>query len=159
MCVCVCGIYMCVCVCVCVSCSVISNSFRLHGLEPTGFLCPWDSPGKNTGVGSHGFFLQVIFPIQRSNPRLLHCRQILYSLSHLGNPCLYTFAFCCCSVAKSCPTFAAPWTAAWQASLSLTIYCSLPKFMSTESAIPSNHLILLLPPSPTCLHNVPFGFA
>ena len=38
-------------------------------------------PGKNTGVGSHSL-LQVIFPTQRWNLGLLHCRQILYSLSH-----------------------------------------------------------------------------
>ena len=25
----------------------------LHGLQPTRLLCPWDSPGKNTGMGSH----------------------------------------------------------------------------------------------------------
>ena len=34
-------------------------------------LCPWDSPGKNTGVGCH-FLLQGIFPAQGSNPSLLH---------------------------------------------------------------------------------------
>ena len=34
---------------------------------PTRFLCPWDSPGKNTGVGCH-FLLQGIFPIQGSKP-------------------------------------------------------------------------------------------
>ena len=39
----------------------------------------------NTGVGCHAF-LQGIFPIQESNPALLHCRQILYHLSHQGNP-------------------------------------------------------------------------
>jgi len=50
-------------------------------MEPTRLLCPWDSPGKNTGVGSHSL-LQGIFPTQRSNPGLLHCRQILYHLSH-----------------------------------------------------------------------------
>ena len=33
--------------------SVMSNSLRPHGLQPTRFLCPWDSPGKNTGVGCH----------------------------------------------------------------------------------------------------------
>ena len=47
--------------------------------------------------------------------------------------------------------FATPWTAAGQASLSLTISWSLPKFMSIESVMPSNHLIichlLLLPAS------------
>ena len=47
--------------------------------------------------------------------------------------------------------FATPWTAAHQASLSITNSWSLLKLMSTESVIPSNHLILcrplLLPPS------------
>ena len=37
-------------------------------------LCPWDSPGKNTGVGCH-FLLQGIFPTQGSNLGLLHCRR------------------------------------------------------------------------------------
>ena len=41
--------------------------------------------------------------------------------------------------------FATPWTAALQASLSLTISWSLPKFMSIESVMPSNHLILCHP--------------
>ena len=44
-----------------------------------------DSPGKNTGVGCH-FLLQEIFPKQGLNPVLTHCRQILYHLSHQGNP-------------------------------------------------------------------------
>ena len=51
---------------------------------------PWDSPGKNTGVGCH-FLLQGIFPTQGSNPDLLHCRQILYHLSHQGSPLLLPF--------------------------------------------------------------------
>ena len=37
--------------------SVLSNSVRPHGLQPTRLLRPWDSPGKNTGVGCH-FLLQ-----------------------------------------------------------------------------------------------------
>ena len=41
--------------------------------------------------------------------------------------------------------FATPWTAACQASLSLTISRSLSKFMSTASVMPSNHLILCCP--------------
>ena len=49
-----------------------------HGLWPTRLLCPWDSPGKNTGVGCH-FLLQGMFPTQGSNPGLLHCRQSLLS--------------------------------------------------------------------------------
>ena len=45
-----------------------------------------NSLGQNTGVGSLSL-LQGIFPIQGSNPGLLHCRQILYKLSHKGSPC------------------------------------------------------------------------
>ena len=41
---------MCVSVCVCVSCLVMSDSLQPHRLKPTMPLCPWDSPGKNTGV-------------------------------------------------------------------------------------------------------------
>ena len=37
----------------------MSNSVRPHGLQPTRLLCPWDSPGKNTGVGGH-FLLQCM---------------------------------------------------------------------------------------------------
>ena len=44
-----------------------------------------DSPGKNTEVGCHPL-LQGIFPAQGSNPGLLHCRQILYQLSHQRSP-------------------------------------------------------------------------
>ena len=35
------------------SCSVMSDSSRPHGLQPTRLLCPWDFPGKSTGVGCH----------------------------------------------------------------------------------------------------------
>ena len=45
-----------------------------------------------------------------------------------------------CSVAQSCPTLLSPWTAAHQASLSLTVSRSLPKFVSIiELVMPSNH--------------------
>ena len=33
-------------------CSIVSNSLQLHRLQPYRLLCPWNSPGKNTGVGS-----------------------------------------------------------------------------------------------------------
>ena len=46
------------------------------------------------------------------------------------------------SVTQSCLTLCDPWTAARQASLSITNSCSLPKLMSIESVMPSNHLIL-----------------
>ena len=43
---------------------VMSNSLLPEGLEPVGLLCPWDSPGKNTGVSYHAL-LQGSFPTQR----------------------------------------------------------------------------------------------
>ena len=48
------------------------------------FFSPWDSPGKNTGVGCHAL-LQGTFPTQGLNPGLPHCRQILYQLSYQGS--------------------------------------------------------------------------
>ena len=44
-----------------------------------------DSPGKNAGVGCHAL-LQGIFPTQGLNPGFLHCRCILYHLSHQRSP-------------------------------------------------------------------------
>ena len=55
---------------------------------PPGSSVYGDSPGKNTGMGCHAL-LQGIFLTQESNPCLLcllHCRQILYLLSHQGSP-------------------------------------------------------------------------
>ena len=72
-------VYMCACVYagiytwhVCtLSHSVMSNSLGHHGLQPTRLLCPWDSPGKNSGVGCHALLLGV-FLIQGLNLHLLH---------------------------------------------------------------------------------------
>ena len=50
----------------------------------TRLLCPWDFPGKNTGVGCH-LLLQETFPTQGLNLGLPHCRQTLYHLSHQGS--------------------------------------------------------------------------
>ena len=49
--------------------------------QPARFLCQWDFPGKNTGVGYH-FLLEGIFPTWGLNPGLPHCRQTLYPLGH-----------------------------------------------------------------------------
>ena len=68
--------------CVCVSCSAMSDSLRSCGLQPTRLLSPWDSPGKNIGVGCH-FLLRRIFPTQGLNLCLLSCRQILYYLNSI----------------------------------------------------------------------------
>ena len=51
-------------------CSVMSDSLRPYGLEPARLLCPWDFPGRNTGVCCH-FLLQGIFPTQGLNIHLL----------------------------------------------------------------------------------------
>ena len=68
----------------CESRSVVSI-LRPHGVWPQGLYSPRNSPGQNTGVGSH-FFLHGIFPAQGSDPGLPHCRWILYQLSHQGSP-------------------------------------------------------------------------
>ena len=68
-----------------VSYSVVLDSLRPNGLWPAKLLCLWISPGKNIGMGCH-FLLQGIFPTQGSNPGLLHCRRILYQMSHKGSP-------------------------------------------------------------------------
>ena len=67
------------------SAQALRDSMQPHGLWPSRLLCPWDSPGKNTGVGFHAL-LQGIFPTQGSNPSLPHSRWILYHLSHQGSP-------------------------------------------------------------------------
>ena len=36
--------------------SVVSDSYRPHGLQPTRLLCPWHFPGKSTGMGCHCLF-------------------------------------------------------------------------------------------------------
>ena len=60
--------------------SVVSDSLWPHGL-----YSPWNSPGQNTGMGSHSL-LKGIFPTHGSNPGLPHCRWILYQLSHQVSP-------------------------------------------------------------------------
>ena len=88
------------CVCVCVSLMlnvgmysmlVLSRSFVSDSRDPmecTRLLCPWGSPGKDTGVGCH-FLLQGIFPTQGSSPCvwcLLHWQVDSLPLSHPGSP-------------------------------------------------------------------------
>ena len=60
------------------SCLTLCN---LMDCRPPGSSAHGDSPGKNTGVGSH-FLPQGIFLTRGSNPGLLHCRQSPYCLSH-----------------------------------------------------------------------------
>ena len=71
-----------------VSRSAVSDSLPPLGLQPSRLLCPQNSPGKNTGVGSNSL-LQGTFLTQGWNPGLLHCRWILYWLSHQGSEIPY----------------------------------------------------------------------
>ena len=79
-----------------VSCSVVTDCLCPHGLKPTRFLWPWNSPGKNTGMGCR-FLLQRNFPTQGSNLGLLGLLPALQAdslLSELqGSP-----SACICSV-------------------------------------------------------------
>ena len=70
-----------------VSSSVMSDSLRPYGLEPERLLCPWNSAGKNNGVGSHSLLQGMgVLLTQSLNPGFPHCRQILYHLSHWRSP-------------------------------------------------------------------------
>ena len=84
--------------------------------------------------------LQWIFPTQELNPRLLHCRQILYQLSYQGSP-----QFSSVQSLSRVWLFATPWIAACQASLSITNSRSSLRLTSIESMMPSSHLILCYP--------------
>ena len=68
-------------VCVCAQSLSCGQLFVTPWAVAHRLLCPWDSPGKNIGVGCQ-FLLQGILLTQRLNLGLSHCRQILYHLGH-----------------------------------------------------------------------------
>ena len=104
-------------------------------MQPHGPYSPWNSPGQNIGVGSLSL-LQGIFPNERLNPNLPHCRLILYQVS---------YQFSSVQSLSHGQLFATPWTVAHQVSLSIPNSWSLLKLRSIESVMPSNHLILCCP--------------
>ena len=67
--------------------SVVSKSLQLHGLQPTGLLCPCGFSRQAYWSDCHAL-LQGIFPTEGMNPGLPHGRQVLYHLSHQGSPSL-----------------------------------------------------------------------
>ena len=83
-------VYVCI-----LSLSVMSDSLQHYGLYLARLLCPWDSPGKNTGVGCHallqGIFLTqgsaLVFPVSCIDSR------VLYHQHHLGR--LKSNLLCC----------------------------------------------------------------
>ena len=76
----------------CVSCSVVSGS-AIPWTVACQALCPWSSPGKNTGLSCH-FLLKGFFLKQGSNPGLLQCRQILYHLIQQESPKIWILLYC-----------------------------------------------------------------
>ena len=91
--------YLCSCLLwiFCESRSAVSDCLQPHRL-----YSPWNSPGQNTGVGGLSL-LQGIFPTQRSNPGLPHCRRILYQLSHQESPRILEWVACPFSSRSSQP--------------------------------------------------------
>ena len=70
--------------------SVMSDSLRPHGLQPTRLLCPWDFPGKSTGVGCHCLLLQSCFtPPQKIRCWLLKCLETAFT-SYLSLQLFYS---------------------------------------------------------------------
>ena len=75
-----------ICYCCCCLVTVLCLTFlQLHELQPADLLCPWEFPGKNSGVGCH-FLLQGILLTQGSNPCILYRWVGSLSLSHHGSP-------------------------------------------------------------------------
>ena len=65
-------------------CLGVFNSLQARGLQLTRLLCPWDFPGKNTGVGCH-FLVLEIFLTQGLNLHLLHWQADYLLLSYRGS--------------------------------------------------------------------------
>ena len=80
--------------------SVVSNFLQPYGLQPAKLLCPWDSPGKNIGVGCCAL-LQGTFLTQGSN--LLHLRLLHWLVGSL--PLLQIYCYLKLQVPKLCGLF------------------------------------------------------
>ena len=83
--------------------SVVSDFLRPHGLYPARLLCPWDFPGKDTGVGCH-VLLQGIFPARVSCISCLGCW--IHHCTTWEAPTRYTAA--AAKSLQSCPTLCDP---------------------------------------------------
>ena len=86
---------VCVCVCVCVQSFGPVQLFATPWTGATRLLHPWNSSGKNTGVGCH-FLLQGIFPTQGSNLQLLHWQADSLPLASLWKPHVSSVLFLYC---------------------------------------------------------------
>ena len=120
----------------------MSDSVRPHRRQPTRLLCPWDSPGKNTGVGCH--FLLQCMKVKSESEVIQSCltlsdpvdcsltgsfvhgicqaRVLEWGAIAFSSIITNTILFCIKSgslVTKFCPTLPTPWTIACQAPLSV----------------------------------------
>ena len=144
----------------------MSDSVRPQRRQPTRLPHPWDSPGKNTGVGCH-FLLQCMKlksesevtqlgpspsdPMDcslpgSSNHGIFQARVLEWvaiAFSHCNNQRQVIIAIV--QSLSLVRLFVTPWTEACQASLSITNSQSLLKLMSIESVTLPNHLILCHP--------------
>jgi len=91
-------------------------------------LCPWPQCTQSCRTVTAGSLLALLSYTLKCSPLFSNCLFLQFS-----------------SVPQSCPILCAPWTAARQASLSITNSQSPPKPMSIESVMSSNHLILCHP--------------
>ena len=136
------------------------RSFPTSGSFPMSWL--FASGGQRIGASAsvsvlpmdvQGWFplgLTVLISSQESSPAPHFYSISCLVLSHLYDPNSHPYMttekpFSSVQSLSHVRFFVTPWTAAHQASLSITNSQSLPKLMSTESVMPSNHLILCLP--------------
>ena len=87
-----------------------------YGLLPTRLLCPWDSPGKNTGMGCH-VLLQGIFSTQGPYShllQLLHCREFLYCWATGKAHMCVCVCVCVYTDILYCFIFLCTWTSYWE---------------------------------------------
>ena len=130
-----------------------------YGLQATRLLCPWHSPDKNNGMGCHAL-LQGTSLTQGWNPCLIS--PVLAGGSFITSATWEATShlvphFSSVQLLSRVRLFVTPWTAARQASLSITNSQSLPKLMSIESVMPFNHLFVpfSVVPFSSCLQSFP----
>ena len=90
--------------------SVLLDCLRPQGPQPARLLCPWDSPGKNTGVGCHAVLQEIKIQELYSHYVFWIGRQVLYHSSTWEVYCMHAGW-----VTSVMSDSAAPWTVALQA--------------------------------------------
>ena len=136
----------------------MSDSVWPHRQQPTRLPHPWDSPGKNTGVGCH--FLLQCMKVKSENevsqsylilrdPMDCSIYQATYqaplSMGFSRQEYWSGVPFSSVQSLSRVQLFATPWIAARQASLSITNSRSSLRLTSMQSVMPSSHLILCRP--------------